>query len=142
MTKDETTWWLMPDRVVQDVKVMLKCAIEKVDDRCGETGCMCDLRGSYCSQPYQDALNAVESGLRKDELIGRLKKLAKEWRIRANEYDLKGWKSGSAWDEEIELMKGGYCEGCKGVLFIHETGCYEKCSGFINKLKNIRKEVL
>jgi len=97
MTKDETTWWLMPDRVVQDVKVMLKCAIEKVDDRCGETGCMCDLRGSYCSQPYQDALNAVESGLRKDELIGRLKKLAKEWRIRANEYDLKGWKSGSAW---------------------------------------------
>ena len=44
--------------------------------------------------------------------------------------------------EEIELMKGGYCEGCKGVLFIHETGCYEKCSGFINKLKNIRKEVL
>jgi len=42
--------------------------------------------------------------------------------------------------EEIECIREGYCEGCKGVTWIHETGCYEDCEAFAEKLAELRKE--
>lgn len=42
--------------------------------------------------------------------------------------------------DEIELIKEGYCEACKGMFFMHETECYEECEGFADELKEIRGE--
>jgi len=41
---------------------------------------------------------------------------------------------------EIELMRESVCDGCKGVLFIHETGCYERCELFQEELETVREE--
>ena len=40
--------------------------------------------------------------------------------------------------EELELMRDGYCEGCKGSPF---SGCWERCEGFQGELKSIREEM-
>lgn len=42
--------------------------------------------------------------------------------------------------EEIELTKESICDGCKGVLYLHESGCYERCEAFQEELKEAREE--
>lgn len=42
--------------------------------------------------------------------------------------------------DEIELVRESVCDGCKGVLFIHETECYEKCELFQEELQRARDE--
>lgn len=43
--------------------------------------------------------------------------------------------------DEIELIKEGYCEACKGMFFMHETECYEECEGFADELNETRREM-
>ena len=42
--------------------------------------------------------------------------------------------------DEIELVKEGLCEACKGEFWMHETGCYEKCEAFQKEAAQIAKE--
>lgn len=42
--------------------------------------------------------------------------------------------------EEIELVKESVCDGCKGVFYIHESGCYERCEAFQEELERARRE--
>jgi len=44
--------------------------------------------------------------------------------------------------EELEDMRNSYCEGCKGFLWIHESGCYEYCDGFQEEFKRQKDENL
>ena len=41
--------------------------------------------------------------------------------------------------DEIELMKEGVCDGCKGLFTLHETGCYERCEPFQEELEEGRR---
>ncbi len=44
-------------------------------------------------------------------------------------------------NEEIFTMtKEGYCEACKGSMYMDETGCYEDCDGFYEAYQEILKE--
>ena len=40
--------------------------------------------------------------------------------------------------EEIETIKESVCDGCKGVFYTYETGCYEKCEIFQEELNELR----
>jgi hypothetical protein len=40
--------------------------------------------------------------------------------------------------DEIELIKQGVCDGCKGLFTLHETGCYMRCEPFQEELKETR----
>lgn len=42
--------------------------------------------------------------------------------------------------EELELVKEGICQPCKGVFYFHDFGCYEKCEEFQKELIESRKE--
>ena len=37
--------------------------------------------------------------------------------------------------DEIQALKEGICEGCKGVLWMEDTGCYETCEMVRDELK-------
>ena len=56
--------YLIDEQTVMVVREALQAAIDRVDERCGETGCMCDMRGSPCSQYWSDALHELDSNLR------------------------------------------------------------------------------
>jgi len=42
--------------------------------------------------------------------------------------------------DEIEIVREGICDGCKGVTWIHETGCYKDCEAFAEDLAELREE--
>lgn len=42
--------------------------------------------------------------------------------------------------KELELIKESICEACRGLFYIDETGCYERCEEFQKELETIRKE--
>ena len=42
--------------------------------------------------------------------------------------------------DEIELIKQGVCDGCKGLFTLHETECYEQCEPFQEELKEVRDQ--
>jgi len=42
--------------------------------------------------------------------------------------------------DEIELIKESVCDGCKGLFYLHETGCYETCEAFQEALEELRRE--
>ena len=37
--------------------------------------------------------------------------------------------------DEIQALKEGICKGCKGVLWMEDTGCYETCEMVRDELK-------
>jgi len=41
--------------------------------------------------------------------------------------------------EEIQSVKEGVCDGCKGLSTLHETGCYERCEPFQEELEEMRE---
>ena len=34
-------------------------------------------------------------------------------------------------DEIFQIVREGFCEGCKGSFYAEDSGCYEDCEGFI-----------
>jgi len=62
-------WWLISDEDIQAVRKALDCAVRRQDERCAETGCMCDLDGSPHSAFYSDALHALDSGLHETDAV-------------------------------------------------------------------------
>ena len=40
--------------------------------------------------------------------------------------------------DEIELVKESACDGCKGMFYLHESGCYESCEAFQAELREIK----
>lgn len=42
--------------------------------------------------------------------------------------------------EELQLLKDNYCEACKGMWWMEDTGCYETCEGFADELAELRAE--
>lgn len=49
---------------MQKVRRALKKLVDLIDERCSDTGCMCDLRGDLCSQQYMDILDEFEAALK------------------------------------------------------------------------------
>ena len=39
----------------------------------------------------------------------------------------------------IEFIKESVCDGCKGLLHLHETGCYGTCEAFQEALEEMRE---
>ncbi len=62
-------WYLISKEDEEKIKLTLQAAIELVDERCGETGCMCDMRENLCSQFYQDGLHILETGIHKTNAV-------------------------------------------------------------------------
>ncbi len=56
-------WYLISKKDTEKIQQALQAAIDLVDDRCGSTGCLCDLRGYLCSQYFSDGLHTLETGL-------------------------------------------------------------------------------
>jgi len=40
---------------------------------------------------------------------------------------------------EIEDIRNSVCDGCKGYLWIYDTGCYERCEVFQAEFKEMRE---
>lgn len=59
----KTEWWLIPADTILVLQDILECAIEHVNEECGRTGCLCDIHGSLCSEPYSDALRMLDSSI-------------------------------------------------------------------------------
>ena len=53
-------WFLISADVVEQIRNALVAAEDYVDERCAETGCMCDLRGSMCSKRYTDVVHGQQ----------------------------------------------------------------------------------
>jgi len=51
----------LSEDTIQKVRRALKKLINLIDERCSETGCLCDLRGDLCSQQYTDILDEFEA---------------------------------------------------------------------------------
>lgn len=56
-------WWLIRNADANEIQAALTAAIARVEARCAETGCMCDLNGTDCAKLYRDALHTLDSGL-------------------------------------------------------------------------------
>ncbi len=66
---EELQWWLISGKSVEKIQAALQSAIKHIDDDCGSSRCLCDLRGPFCSQSYSDALHDLDSGLHTTEAI-------------------------------------------------------------------------
>jgi len=65
-----TTWWLIRDEDVEPIRRMLEAGRERVDDKCGNDGCLCTFKGNVpCSQPYTDAIHRLDSGLHRTDAV-------------------------------------------------------------------------
>lgn len=63
-------WWLINDETIKELRDILEVTIREIDNRCGETGCMCDIGNRcLCSRPARDALHSLDTGLHKTEAI-------------------------------------------------------------------------
>ena len=40
--------------------------------------------------------------------------------------------------DEIALIIESVCDGCKGLFYIYETGCYMGCEPFQEELKEVK----
>jgi len=56
-------WFFISKEDTDKIREALVSAVDMVDKRCAETGCMCDLRGNPCSQFFTDALHSLDTGL-------------------------------------------------------------------------------
>jgi hypothetical protein len=54
--------WGITDETFIAVRDAMLVAIERQGERCGESGCTCDLNGTDCAKYYRDALYVLESG--------------------------------------------------------------------------------
>jgi hypothetical protein len=48
---------------VKEISNTLQAFIDRIDDDCSRSGCMCDLRGELCSQRIRNVLHDFDSGL-------------------------------------------------------------------------------
>lgn len=64
-------WWLISEEDISAIAGILKTTINRIDDNCAKTGCLCDLRESPCSERYSDILHILESGLHETNFIPR-----------------------------------------------------------------------
>ena len=55
--------FLINEDIVKEVSKALQAFIDHIDEDCYRSGCMCDLRGNWCSQHISDVLHNFESSL-------------------------------------------------------------------------------
>lgn len=55
--------FVINEETVKKIGDALKSYINHIDEECGRSGCLCDLRGAVCSQWISDVLHDFESGL-------------------------------------------------------------------------------
>lgn len=62
-------WYLISKEDERKIQSALQSAIDLVDDNCGKTGCMCDMKENPCSQFFQDSLHTLETGIHKTDAV-------------------------------------------------------------------------
>ena len=65
----EQAWWLISRADASQIRTALMRAETAQDERCAQTGCMCDLREELCSKQYTSALHTLDSGLNQTDAV-------------------------------------------------------------------------
>ena len=55
--------FVIKEDLVKEVSNTLQAFINHINEDCARSGCMCDLRGEFCSQHISDVLYNFESSL-------------------------------------------------------------------------------